>query len=140
MGGVGMLLRNAEDHNLTTEQEERLHKMQTNFELEKVDLLAALRKAKIVLRALARDQDCAEQDVMSAIDKVAACEADLRKMRYRHLKAAHSVLDEDQMRNLKSFYRQRMREKFKSLRFANWGTAGNSSGQRVMDNASPNTK
>jgi hypothetical protein len=124
MGGVGHLLRNAEEHNLTEEQEERLEKMQVDFELEKVDLQAALRKAKILFRALARDHNSSEQEVMKAIDKVARCEANLRKMRYRHLKAAHGILNDDQKKGLKAFHKQRMREKVKAFRLAQHGSAG----------------
>lgn len=121
VGGVGHLLRNAEEHNLTEEQEDRLSKMQVEFELEKVDLQAAVRKAKIRFRALIRDHDSSEQDVMAAIDKVAASEADLRKMRYRHLKSAHGVLSEEQRTGLKAFHKQRMRDKIKAFRLAKHG-------------------
>jgi hypothetical protein len=118
---VGHLLRNAEEHNLTEEQEEQLEKMRLTFELEKVDLQAALSKAKIVFRALARDHNASEQDVMKAIDDVARCEADLRKMRYRHLKTAHGVLSDDQQKGLKTFHKQRMREKVKAFKLAKQG-------------------
>jgi hypothetical protein len=124
VGGVGHLLRNAEEHNLTEEQEERLEKMQLDFELEKVDLQAALRKAKIVLRALARDHNSSEQEVMKAIDKVARCEANLRKMRYRHVKAAHAVLNDEQRKGLKAFHKKRMREKVKAFRLTQHGAGG----------------
>lgn len=123
-GGVGHLLRNAEEHNLTEEQEERLESMKLNFELEKVDLQAALRKAKILFRALARDHAASEQDVMKAIDDLARAEADLRKMRYRHLKAAHTVLNDDQRKGLKAFHKQRMRDKVKAFRLAKHGGGG----------------
>ena len=124
IGGVGHLLRNSEDHNLTEQQEEQLEKMQMQFELEKVDLQAALRKAKIVFRALARDPESAEQDVMNAIDQVATAEADLRKMRYRHLKAAHGVLSDEQRKGLKAIHKQRVREKIKAFRLAKQGGGG----------------
>lgn len=124
VGGVGHLLRNAEEHNLTEEQEERLEQLQVEFELEKVDLQAALSKAKIQYRALVRDHSANEQDVMKAIDKLARCEANLRKMRYRHLKAAHAVLNDDQKKGLKGFHKQRMREKVKAFRLAKQGAGG----------------
>jgi hypothetical protein len=44
-----------------------------------------------------KDPGAAEGDVMAAIDAVAAAEGDVRKMRYRHLKAARGVLASDQM-------------------------------------------
>lgn len=101
MGGVGFLLRNAEDYNLTELQQENLSKLRTDFELEKVDKEAALRKAKIVFRALVRDHNAAEKDVLKAIDKIAAREADMRKMRYYHLRAAQAQLNGDQLDGLK---------------------------------------
>jgi hypothetical protein len=45
---------------------------------------------------------------MEAIDHLAACEADLRKMRYHHLKAARAHLDVDQRERLVSLNRQRL--------------------------------
>ena len=81
LGGVGFLLRHADEFNLTESQRQNLNKLRIRFELEKVDKLAALQKAKITLRALMHDPEAAERDVLEAIDKVAACEADLRKMR-----------------------------------------------------------
>ena len=108
-GGVGFLLRNAaEAYALTEDQQESLRRLRTSFELEKVDKLAALSKAKILLRALANDVDAAEKQVMEAIDHLAACEADLRKMRYHHLKAARAHLDTDQRERLVSLNRQRL--------------------------------
>lgn len=121
VGGVGHLLRNAEEHNLTEEQEERLSKMQVDFELEKVDLRAALDKAKIRFRALIRDHDSSEQDVMAAIDTLAVAEANLRKMRYRHLKSSHGVLNDEQRTGLKAFHKQRVRDKVKAFRLAKHG-------------------
>ncbi|HVG35797.1 MAG TPA: hypothetical protein VM911_22285 [Pyrinomonadaceae bacterium] len=121
VGGVGHLLRNAEEHNLTEDQEDRLSKMQVEFELEKVDLRAALEKAKIRFRALVRDHDSSEQDVMAAIDTLAAAEADMRKMRYRHLKSSHGVLNDEQRTGLKAFHKQRVRDKVKAFRLAKHG-------------------
>ena len=46
---------------LSEYQQESLRKLRIPFELEKVDKLAALSKAKIVFRALARDVDAAEK-------------------------------------------------------------------------------
>ncbi len=97
MGGVGFLLRNAQELNLTDSQQASLNKLRTRFEIEKIDKLAALDKAKIAFRALIRDPQAAERDVLAAIDKVSACEADLRKMRYHHLKAAQAELDANQL-------------------------------------------
>lgn len=107
-GGVGFLLRNAEAYALSEDQQESLHRLRTPFELEKVDKLAALSKAKILLHALVNDVEAAESQVMEAIDHLAACEADLRKMRYRHLKSAREHLNTDQRDRLASVNRQRL--------------------------------
>lgn len=111
VGGVGMLLHHVDDFGLNDNQIEKLNKMMLEFELEKVDLQAALQKAKITWRALVRDVDAAEQDVMKAIDNVAQCEANLRKMRYSHLKAARGVLQPKQRDNLRLFHLKQSRQK-----------------------------
>lgn len=110
-GGVGMLLHHVDDFGLSDNQVEQLNKMLVDFELEKVDLHAALQKAKILWRALVRNIDAAESDVMNAIDNVARGEADLRKMRYRHLKAARGVLEPQQRNNLRTFHLKQSRQK-----------------------------
>jgi len=105
---VGFLLRNAELYALSEDQQASLRTLRTSFELEKVDKLAALNKAKILLRALTNDVDAAEERVMEAIDHLAACEADLRKMRYHHLKAARAHLETDQRERLVSSNHRRL--------------------------------
>ena len=110
-GGVGMLLHHVDDFGLNNNQINQLNQMMTDFELEKVDLQAALQKAKINWRALVRNIDAAEADVMNAIDNVARAEADLRKMRYRHLKAARGVLQPEQQDNLRTFHLKKSRQK-----------------------------
>lgn len=122
-GGIGMVLRRAEEFNLTPEQAAKLSKMRVEFELEKVDLRAALSKAQIIFRSLIRDIDSSEQDVMAAIDKLAAAEADMRKMRYRHLKETHKVLSQDQLKGLRDFHKQQKSEKIKSMRLARQGSS-----------------
>jgi len=111
VGGVGMLLHHADDFGLTDNQLDQLSELMVEFELEKVDLQAALQKAKINWRALVRNIDAAEPDVMKAIDNVAQAEADLRKMRYRHLKAARGVLQPEQRDNLRTFHLKQSRQK-----------------------------
>jgi hypothetical protein len=123
MGGVGMLLRHADEFGLTEEQEEHLNDLKTNHELEKIDLLAAVQKAKVTFRSLIRKHDAAEQDVMNAIDQIAAREAELRKMRYRHMKAAHSILNDAQRSSLKSFHKQKTQNKIRAFRQAERGVS-----------------
>ena len=111
VGGIGMLLHHVDDFGLSNNQIEQLNKKMLEFELEKVDKQAALQKAKINWRALVRDVDANEADVMTAIDNVSRAEGDLRKMRYNHLKAARSVLEPEQRNNLKTFHLKQSRQK-----------------------------
>jgi len=111
VGGVGMLLHHVDDFGLNDDQIEQLNKMMFEFELEKVDLQAALQKAKITWRALVRNVEADESDVMNAIDNVSRAEANLRKMRYNHLKAARGVLEAEQRNNLKTFHLKQSRQK-----------------------------
>ena len=106
MGGVGMLLRHAERFDLTDKQCCQLEDMRVDFELEKVDIRAAMRKAKIRLRASMRKPEPCEKDVMSAIDEVAHCEAEIRRMAFRHLQASRAVLKEDQCHTVNKFNRE----------------------------------
>ncbi|MBV9959940.1 MAG: hypothetical protein JO360_16050 [Acidobacteria bacterium] len=117
-GGIGMVLRRAEEFDLTDKQQDKLNRMRTDFELEKVDLLAALSKAKIIFRSVIRDLDSPEQKVMEAIDNLASAESELRKMRYRHMKQTHAVLSGKQLGSLKAFHKQQKNEKVKRLRLA----------------------
>ena len=96
-GGVGMLIASAETFGLKSEQVEKLQGMKHDFQMEKIDVQAAVQKAKLRLKRQMKDPGAAEGDVIAAIDAVAAAEGDVRKMRYRHLKAARGVLASDQM-------------------------------------------
>lgn len=96
-GGVGMLIASAEKLGLSGDQVKQLESMKHDFQMEKIDLQAAVHKAKLRLKRLMKNPGAAEGDVMAAIDAVAAAEGDIRKMRYRHLKAARATLQPDQM-------------------------------------------
>ena len=122
VGGVGMLLHHVDDFGLNDAQIEQLNKMMLEFELEKIDLQAALQKAKVTWRSLVRDVDANEADVMTAIDNVSRAEGNLRKMRYNHLKTARSVLEPAQRTNLKTFHLKQSRQK------AGGGTGGGGGG------------
>ena len=111
VGGVGMLLHHVDDFGLNDDQIDQLNKLMVDFELEKVDLHAALQKAKIIWRSLVRSLDANEADVMTAIDNLSKAEANMRKMRYNHLKAARGVLEPAQRNNLRTFHLKQSREK-----------------------------
>jgi len=96
-GGVGMLIAAAEKFGLSGDQVKKLEGMKHDFQMEKIDVQAAVHKAKLRLKRLMKDPQAAEGDVMAAIDAVTKAEGDFRKMRYRHLKAARGTLQGDQM-------------------------------------------
>ena len=116
LGGIGMLQRHAEDFDLTDEQLDQLETMRIEFELEKVDLTAALSKAKIRLRGLMRDESASQKNVYKAINSVSRCEGNLRKMRYRHLHRARSTLSEGQCAKVKAFRCRRESERARQFR------------------------
>ena len=125
VGGVGMLLHHVDDFGLNDNQIQQLNNMMVDFELEKVDLQAALQKAKIIWRSLVRNVDANEADVMAAIDNLSQAEANIRKMRYNHLKSARGVLQADQRNNLRTFHLKQSQEKA-------GGGGGGGGGQRQV--------
>jgi hypothetical protein len=116
MGGVGMLQRHAGELGLSDEQLDRLDALRTSHELEKIDLQAALQKAKVLWRAKVRDLSTPEPEAMRAIEEVGRCEVELRKMRYRHLKAAHKVLNGDQLEKIRHFHRRQTLARLDAVR------------------------
>ncbi|HBL28785.1 MAG TPA: hypothetical protein DD490_18275 [Acidobacteria bacterium] len=116
MGGVGMLQRHATEMGLSEEQLDRLDALRTRHELEKIDLQAALLKAKVLQRAKARDLSTPEPEVMQAIEDLCRAECELRKMRYRHLKAAHGVLNPDQYEKVRRFHRRQTQDRLDAVR------------------------
>jgi hypothetical protein len=115
LGGVGMLQSHAADFGLSDAQLDRLDALQEGHELEKVDLRAALRKARIRLRTRMRAPQTPEHEVLAAIDEVGSCEGELRKMRYRHLQAARAVLSEEQRHQVDGFHRRQLQLKARAL-------------------------
>lgn len=116
MGGVGMLQRHASEIGLSDDQLDRLDALRTRHEIEKIDLQAALQKAKVLLRSKARDLSLPEAEVMGAIEEVCRAECELRKMRYRHLKAAHGMLDEGQLAKVHRFHRRQTQDRLDAVR------------------------
>ena len=116
MGGVGMLQRHADYFELTDDQLDKLEEMRFDFELEKVDKRAAMRKAKICLRRAIRQEAPVECDVMAAVDAVAQCESELRKMGFFHMQKARAVLEPAQRDKVKTLRRSRELEKAKKWR------------------------
>ena len=99
--GLRGILAHGDEINLTDDQRDKLEVMQTTFQMEGVDQKAKVEKARITLKALMRDE-ASTGEVNAAIDEVSRLQAEMKKMRYRHLTEAKSVLTEDQLDKLKS--------------------------------------
>lgn len=96
-GGIQMLLRMSSEVGLSEDQQTKLEEMAIQFELEMVDHRATVQRARIHVRALMRDDDAKEADVMKAIDEATAAQAKVKKVRYQHRQAAKSILTEEQL-------------------------------------------
>ena len=105
--GIRHLLANADEIGLSEEQVTRLEKLSTDFQLAQVDRKAAVKKAKIGLRALTRDYDSSEKKVNAAIDELAGLKAATHKARYAQRKAVHGILTDAQKDKIKQFRKER---------------------------------
>ncbi|MEW6411774.1 MAG: hypothetical protein AB1483_04780 [Candidatus Zixiibacteriota bacterium] len=108
MPGLRAILAHADELKLTDEQQDKLEKMMTTFQTERVDKKAALEKAEINLRALMRD-DADQGQIFAAIDQVAKLKADMKKMHYTHFQQAKGVLTAEQVDQLKQFRKKTAR-------------------------------
>ena len=109
--GIKRLLRVADEINLSEDQKDKLKSMAKEFQLQKVDLEADIKKARIVLKDLMHDDDASEQDVFRAIDRATALKADMKKMKYSHMKSAKNILSDDQKDKLKSLRKEHMEKR-----------------------------
>jgi Spy/CpxP family protein refolding chaperone len=109
--GIKKLMRVADEINLSDDQKEKLKSMTTEFQLEKVELEAEIKKSSIILKDLMHDDNSSEQDVFQAIDKVTAVKGDMRKMKYRHRKAIGDVLSDEQKDKLKTLRKEHMEKR-----------------------------
>jgi Spy/CpxP family protein refolding chaperone len=104
MKGHGMgphgIMAMADELELSDDQIDKLQTMATQFRLEKVDKDAALKKARISLQALMRD-DAGESQVFAAMDEVSRLETDLHKTQYRHHQQMKGLLTDEQQKKLK---------------------------------------
>lgn len=108
-GGMQHLLAMADELKLTEQQRDKLRQMFTDFRMERIDHEADLKKARLRLGELMRDDKAQEADVNRAIDDLARLRADLQKAQYAHRQAVLSVLTDKQRDQLKSMRMDRMR-------------------------------
>ncbi len=92
MPGMRAILAHADDLKLTEQQVDKLEKMQTDFQTQRVDKKAALEKAEINLHALMRD-DAGEAQIFAAIDQVSKLKADMKKMPLQPFSAGQRRVD-----------------------------------------------
>lgn len=106
--GPGMLLRMADELELTDQQKEQFKSKMTAFQAEKIDREADLKKAKVMLRAAMMNENPNATEVNSAIDEVARYEADLKKMKFKHHQEMRGLLTDAQQDKLKELRKDRM--------------------------------
>ena len=99
--GQPMLLCHADELDLTEKQISQIKELSTQFQLDKVDKKAELKKAQIMQKALMHDEDANERAVFSGIDEIAMLKADLKKMMYSHHQAVKNILTDEQKDKLK---------------------------------------
>ncbi len=100
MFGIKMILRHADDINLTDTQRKQLEQLMVDHQLARVEMKARVEKAQIQVRALMRDMDAPENEVMRAIDEVSRARAEMAKQRYRHRQETLSILTDAQIDKL----------------------------------------
>ncbi len=116
LGGLGVLLRSPETFGLTEEQEDKLEAMRETFEIARLDLQTAYRKAEAKLRALLKSETATEQDISKAIDEICARQGDIWKKRYANLQKTRGVLTDEQRKKLRAFRRRQEQEKAEKIR------------------------
>jgi Spy/CpxP family protein refolding chaperone len=105
-GGIQRLLGMSDEIGLSEDQQDQLKDMAIKFKLEMVDLRADVQRARINTRALRRDDDAREADVMKAIDDVAAAQAGVKKASYQHRQAFRSILTAEQLDKLDALHQE----------------------------------
>ena len=109
MLGIKMILRHADDINLTDTQREQLEQLMVDHQLARVEMKARVEKAQIQVKALMRDMDAPENEVMRAIDEVSRARAEMAKQRYRHRQETLAVLTDaqrDKLTELRNEWRE----------------------------------
>ena len=110
--GIQMILRHGDALKLTDQQEEKLEGMIGDFQIERIDVEANLKKAQVELHELMRNE-APESDVMAGIDRVTKLRGDMQKMQYRHHQQAKAVLTDAQVEQLEDLREERGRRWFK---------------------------
>ncbi|MDX1503950.1 MAG: hypothetical protein R3325_16445 [Thermoanaerobaculia bacterium] len=121
-GGIGMLQRHGEEFKVTKAQHAKINELREKHEIDKAELEAAQKKAKVNLRHLMRTipgngkQAAAahRKKVYAAIEAVGEAENALRRMRYDHMEAARNLMNASQRKKLETWYLDKKQEKVKA--------------------------
>lgn len=114
--GMDMLFRMADELELTVDQKARLEKMRTDFKLAVIDQQAKIKKTRILLGDLMRDDKAAASAVEAKIDEMARLRAEMAKMKYRHHEAVKAVLTDKQREMIKKKMEQGPMKRIKEIR------------------------
>lgn len=105
--GMPMLLKMADQLELTDQQTEQIETMSVDFKLQQIELKAEMKKERVLMRTLMRNDDASEKEVFAKIDKIAILKAENKKLRVSHRNAVQSVLTEEQAAKLKELRKNR---------------------------------
>ena len=126
-GGIGMLLRHADEFGIDDEQRRKLESKRVEFELEKIDKDAAFRKAELKFRAAIMNDEPRET-VLAALEELKQCYGDRKLMRYEHIAHGREALTDDQRQKLENYRRKRQLKQIMNVRPQPQGAAGGGGG------------
>ena len=95
---------------LTAEQKSELKSLRYEFKKSQIGQQADVKKAKLELRYLKRDEAVSKEAVLGAIDDLAQAKAELEKLKYLHRQSIRSVFTEKQIIELKELKSKRNHE------------------------------
>lgn len=105
--GGFMLMRFADELELTDAQKDQLKELRTNFQMERIDQQAEMKKARLTLQNLRTDDNASEREVFAAIDKLSDLRASMQKMAYTHHQQMKDILTEEQQDKLEELRKDR---------------------------------
>lgn len=97
---IEMLLNRAEELDLSDDQIEKMKSMKFDFQMEKIDHQARLKKAALILRKIRRDKNSSQEEIFKAIDEVFNLKAEGQKAKYVMMQETKSVLTKKQLEKL----------------------------------------
>ncbi|MDF1543544.1 MAG: hypothetical protein P1R58_00415 [bacterium] len=100
-GGFGHIMAMAEELELSDQQIDKMKQSMEEFQMERIDREAELKKARLQLRMLMNDPDASEVTVMKTIENVSGLRGEMQKMQYQHRKSIESILTAEQLDKLK---------------------------------------